>query len=119
LLEVAGMTHGSLYSQFGSKERLIEEAVGHAITTKQQETPEAFSLRDCVSAYLSAAHRQPAPSSRISRLSFDVGFARDPYARRKPIFTSQHSCRDRTRMPPADRPNPTGEPAMTALPAAI
>ena len=96
---MAGMTHGSLYSQFGSKERLIEEAVGHAITTKQQETPEAFSLRDCVSAYLSAAHRQPAPSSRISRLSFDVGFARDPYARRKPIFTCSipvaigHGCR--------------------------
>ena len=77
---VAEMTHGSLYSQFGSKERLIEEAVGHAITTKQQETPEVFSLRDCVSAYLSVrAHRQPAPSSRISRLSFDVWFARDPY----------------------------------------
>ena len=28
LTEAAGMTHGSLYSQFGSKERLVEEAVG-------------------------------------------------------------------------------------------
>lgn len=27
LTEAAGMTHGSLYSQFGSKERLVEEAV--------------------------------------------------------------------------------------------
>ena len=27
LTEAAGMTHGSLYSQFGSKERLIEEAL--------------------------------------------------------------------------------------------
>ena len=93
------MTHGSLYSQFGSKERLIEEAVGHAITTKQQETPEVFSLRDCVSAYLSAAHRQPAPELSISRLSLDGGSPVDPYARRKPIFTFSipvaigHGCR--------------------------
>jgi TetR/AcrR family transcriptional repressor of nem operon len=27
LTEAAGMTHGSLYSQFGSKERLVEEAL--------------------------------------------------------------------------------------------
>ncbi len=57
LAEAAGMTHGSLYSQFGSKERLVEEAVAHAITTKGQEVPAAFALRDYVSEYLSAAHR--------------------------------------------------------------
>ena len=57
LAEAAGMTHGSLYSQFGSKERLVEEAVAHAITTKGQEVPEAFALRDYVSEYLSAGHR--------------------------------------------------------------
>ena len=27
LTHAAGMTHGSLYSQFGSKERLVEEAL--------------------------------------------------------------------------------------------
>jgi TetR/AcrR family transcriptional regulator, transcriptional repressor for nem operon len=57
LAEAAGMTHGSLYSQFGSKERLVEEAVAHAIATKGQEVPEVFALRDYVSAYLSAGHR--------------------------------------------------------------
>src|SRR5262249_54850791 len=31
LTGAAGMTHGSLYSQFGSKERLVEEALGYAI----------------------------------------------------------------------------------------
>jgi TetR/AcrR family transcriptional repressor of nem operon len=57
LTEAAGMTHGSLYSQFGSKERLVEEAVAYAIATKGREVPQAFALGDFVSAYLSAAHR--------------------------------------------------------------
>src|SRR5205085_10306463 len=48
LTEAAGMTHGSLYSQFGSKERLVEEAVAHAIATKGQEVPKAFVLSDYV-----------------------------------------------------------------------
>ncbi|HZR73201.1 TetR/AcrR family transcriptional regulator [Bradyrhizobium sp.] len=62
LTEAAGMTHGGLYSQFGSKERLVEEAVAHAITAKGQELPEAFAFGDYVSDYLSAAHRD-APGS--------------------------------------------------------
>jgi TetR/AcrR family transcriptional repressor of nem operon len=62
LTEAAGMTHGSLYSRFGSKERLVEEAVAHAIATKVQEVPEVFALSDYVSEYLSAAHRD-APGS--------------------------------------------------------
>jgi TetR/AcrR family transcriptional regulator, transcriptional repressor for nem operon len=57
LTEAAGMTHGSLYSQFGSKERLVEEAVAYAIAAKGQEVPEVFALSDYVSEYLSAAHR--------------------------------------------------------------
>src|SRR4029453_19471616 len=40
LTEAAGMTHGSLYSQFGSKERLLEEAGGHPLKAKRQEKPE-------------------------------------------------------------------------------
>ena len=57
LTEAAGMTHGSLYSHFGSKERLVEEAVGYAIAAKGQELPDVFALSDYVSEYLSAAHR--------------------------------------------------------------
>jgi TetR/AcrR family transcriptional repressor of nem operon len=57
LTEAAGMTHGSLYSQFGSKERLVEEAVAYAIAAKGQEVPEVFALSDYVSEYLSAEHR--------------------------------------------------------------
>ena len=62
LTEAAGMTHGSLYSQFGSKERLVEEAVAYTIAAKGQEVPETFALSDYVSEYLSAAHRD-APGS--------------------------------------------------------
>jgi TetR/AcrR family transcriptional repressor of nem operon len=57
LTEAAGMTHGSLYSQFGSKERLVEEAVAFAIAAKGREVPEVFALSDYLSEYLSAAHR--------------------------------------------------------------
>ena len=57
LTEAAGMTHGILYSQFGSKERLVEEAVAYAIAAKGQEVPEEFAVSDYVSEYLSARHR--------------------------------------------------------------
>src|SRR6516225_9624461 len=33
LTDAAGLTHGSLYSQFGSKERLAAEALSHALST--------------------------------------------------------------------------------------
>ena len=56
------MTHGSLYSQFGSKDRLAEEAVAYAIAAKSKELPEEFALRDYVTEYLSATHRD-APGS--------------------------------------------------------
>jgi TetR/AcrR family transcriptional regulator, transcriptional repressor for nem operon len=73
LTEAAGMTHGSLYSQFGSKERLVEEAVAYAITAKGQEVPEAFALSDYVSEYLSAAHRdEPGSGCPFAALSCEM-----------------------------------------------
>ncbi len=57
LTEAAGMTHGSLYSQFGSKERLVEEAIAHAITAKGEDLRHGFTLGDYISRYLSATHR--------------------------------------------------------------
>lgn len=57
LTEAAGMTHGSLYSQFGSKERLVEEAFERAITANAQNMVEVSTLGGYVSAYLSAEHR--------------------------------------------------------------
>lgn len=57
LTEAAGMTHGSLYSQFGSKERLVGEALGHAIAESRKTTSGTASFDRYVAAYLSNAHR--------------------------------------------------------------
>ena len=73
LTEAAGMTHGSLYSQFGSKERLVEEAVAYAIAGKGQELPEVSALSDYVSEYLSAAHRdQPGSGCPSAALCCEI-----------------------------------------------
>ncbi|MBK1660626.1 TetR/AcrR family transcriptional regulator [Paracraurococcus ruber] len=57
LAEAAGLTHGSLYSQFGSKERLAEAALQHALTTSAARLGDARSLEDYVARYLTADHR--------------------------------------------------------------
>jgi len=57
LTEAAGMTHGSLYSQFGSKERLVEEALEYAIAVSGKATAEAGTLDRYISGYLSSEHR--------------------------------------------------------------
>jgi len=57
LTEAAGMTHGSLYSQFGSKERLVEEALGYAIGASGKTTACAATLDQYISGYLSSQHR--------------------------------------------------------------
>ncbi|MHC2621262.1 TetR/AcrR family transcriptional repressor of nem operon [Bradyrhizobium huanghuaihaiense] len=73
LAEAAGMTHGSLYSQFGSKERLVEEAVAHAIVAKGREVPDEFALDDYVSEYLSARHRdEPGSGCPFAALSCEM-----------------------------------------------
>src|SRR5215218_6453005 len=73
LTEAAGMTHGSLYSQFGSKERLVEEAVADAIAAKGQELREASTLSDYVSEYLSAAHRdEPGNGCPVAALGCEI-----------------------------------------------
>ena len=53
LTEAAGMTHGSLYSQFGSKEHLAAEALSHALSTSSARMRDAATLNDYVARYLS------------------------------------------------------------------
>ena len=73
LTEAAGMTHGSLYSQFGSKERLVEEAVADAIAAKGQELRGGSTLGDYVSDYLSAGHRdQPGSGCPFAALGCEI-----------------------------------------------
>jgi TetR/AcrR family transcriptional repressor of nem operon len=73
LTEAAGMTHGSLYSQFGSKERLVEEAVADAIATKGQELHPGVTLDDYVSEYLSTEHRdEPGSGCPFAALCCEI-----------------------------------------------
>jgi TetR/AcrR family transcriptional repressor of nem operon len=60
--EAAGMTHGSLYSQFGSKEALAAEAVALAVAGSGgaklgQASPGTGALQAFVESYLSPRHR--------------------------------------------------------------
>src|SRR5215203_7230721 len=63
LTRAAGLTHGSLYSQFGSKERLVAEALDHAMQTSgdrllvelRSGVPER-GLAAVVARYLSPKH---------------------------------------------------------------
>lgn len=57
LAEAAGMTHGSVYSQFGSKERLAAEALTHALAGAADRMGRFGTLADYVAAYLSPPHR--------------------------------------------------------------
>ncbi len=58
LTDAAGLTHGSLYSQFGSKERLAAEALSYALSTSSAHMSDAMALGDYVARYLSADHRE-------------------------------------------------------------
>ncbi len=58
LTDAAGLTHGSLYSQFGSKERLAAEAIGHALSTSAERMNDASTLDDYIARYLSSDHRE-------------------------------------------------------------
>lgn len=57
LTDAAGLTHGSLYSQFGSKDRLAAEAVRFALA-QTAGGDRAQDLESYVDHYLSAAHCQ-------------------------------------------------------------
>ena len=73
LTEAVGMTHGSLYSQFRCKERLVEEATAYAIAAKRQEVPAVFALSDYVSKYLSPTHRDgPGSGCALAALSGEM-----------------------------------------------
>lgn len=58
LTDAAGLTHGSLYSQFGSKEHLAAEALSHAESTSSAFLSDAGTLDEYVIRYLSEDHRK-------------------------------------------------------------
>ena len=57
LTAAAGLTHGSVYSQFGSKERLVTEAMNHGFSKNAAKAAQRPSLEETIVQYLSADHR--------------------------------------------------------------
>ncbi|SDB69011.1 TetR/AcrR family transcriptional regulator [Belnapia rosea] len=61
LARAAGFTHGSLYSQFGSKERLVAEALAEAMAASDavqaDRLPPGGGIGRFAAQYLSPAHR--------------------------------------------------------------
>ncbi|HEY4305368.1 MAG TPA: TetR/AcrR family transcriptional regulator [Gemmatimonadaceae bacterium] len=57
LAEAAGMTHGSLYSQFGSKDQVLAEAMSHGFARTGEMAARMKTVAESVTTYLSPAHR--------------------------------------------------------------
>jgi len=73
LASAAGMTHGSLYSQFGSKERLAAEALSYALAGSAAKYEGVETLSEYAERYLSARHRDvPARGCAVAALGCDV-----------------------------------------------
>jgi len=73
LTGAAGLTHGSLYSQFGSKDCLMAEAVSHVFAHAASRAAGAQSIADVVSRYLSAEHRDyPGRGCIMASLGSDI-----------------------------------------------
>ena len=107
LTRAAGLTHGSLYSQFGSKERLVAEALAHALensgdkTRKELGAPDG-ALATVVARYLSPAHRD-APGGGCALAAIGPEAARQGGSVRR-VFTARRARASPTASPPSSRP---------------
>jgi TetR/AcrR family transcriptional repressor of nem operon len=73
LAAAAGMTHGSLYSQFGSKERLAAEALSHAFEGSAARSDQVTDVAGYAASYLSSRHRdQPGSGCVLATLGPEV-----------------------------------------------
>ena len=77
--EAAGMTHGSLYSQFGSKERLAAEALTEALARSagkavlEAAAPGRGALSGFIARYLSTRHRDdPGHGCALAALGCEI-----------------------------------------------
>jgi TetR/AcrR family transcriptional regulator, transcriptional repressor for nem operon len=90
----AGLTHGGLYSQFGSKEAIAAEAIRFALGRAQrvwkravERNPGRSALPAIVESYLSPAHRD-APGTGCVAAALGTDIAREP-RRVRQAFTRQ------------------------------
>ncbi|MGC1676432.1 MAG: TetR/AcrR family transcriptional regulator [Candidatus Binataceae bacterium] len=97
ITKAAGLTHGGLYSQFGSKEAIATEAIRYASARSQRRWQRAAEhsagtalLSSIVETYLAPAHRDaPGHGCVIAALATDV--ARQPKTVRKALTTELRS----------------------------
>jgi len=90
----AGLTHGGLYSQFGSKEAIAAEAIRFAATRSKRLWRQAAerkqgikALRTIVEGYLSREHRDSlGQGCVVAALGTDI--ARQPHSVRE-VFTKE------------------------------
>lgn len=90
----AGLTHGGLYSQFGSKEAIAAEAIRFAVTRSKrvwqqavEREPGTKAFRSIVEGYLSREHRdEPGQGCVVAALGADI--ARQPHSVRE-AFTKE------------------------------
>jgi TetR/AcrR family transcriptional regulator, transcriptional repressor for nem operon len=96
ITEDAGLTHGGLYSQFGSKEAIAAEAIRFALARSKrvwqralERNPGERALPAIVDGYLSRAHRDaPGTGCVVAALGPDI--ARQP-RRVRQAFTREIS----------------------------
>lgn len=99
LAEAAGMTSGAFYSNFASKDALLEEVIeaclGEPFLSKTGKQPEQHKiLRDWLKTYISAEHRSDAASGCVMpSLSADVArgkpAVRNAYGRKMSKFVGK------------------------------
>ena len=90
----AGLTHGGLYSQFGSKEAIAVEAIRFATMRSKhlwqraaERKPGTKTFRSIVESYLSRKHRdEPGQGCVVAALGADI--ARQPHSVRE-VFTKE------------------------------
>lgn len=73
LAKAAGLTHGSLYSQFGSKDRLITEALKSGFERTESSAAGIDSLEQAVGTYLSDWHKDnPGAGCYMAALGCEI-----------------------------------------------
>jgi TetR/AcrR family transcriptional repressor of nem operon len=73
LMDAAGLTYGSLYSHFGSKDRLIADAVAQAFSSFGAKFGAIENLDTYVAEYLSGEHRDnPGSGCTVAAIGCEI-----------------------------------------------
>ena len=122
ITQEAGLTRGGLYSQFGSKEAIVVEAICFALTRAEhrwqrtaERKPGPQALRGIIESYLSREHRDaPGQGCIIAALGADI--ARQPPHVREAFTTElQDTFALLTQLMPEDAPAYCSDNAIAAL----